>query len=144
VFDNILMVCVGNLCRSPTAEILLRHHLDRADCTVHSAGLAARDGAPMDATSMKVLAAHGFDGGNHAARRLDDALLSEAGLVLAMEPSHVEAILARAPHTRGRVMLLGRWLDERPIPDPFGQQRPAHEHVYSLISDAVEAWLPYL
>jgi len=98
----------------------------------------------MDAMSQAVLAEHGLDGSLHVARALDDAMLGEAGLVLAMEPSHVETIVARAPQARGRVMLLGRWNGERPIPDPFGQQRPAHEHVYALISESVDAWLPYL
>lgn len=144
MFSRILIVCVGNICRSPTAEILLRHRLGHAAGSVQSAGLAARAGTPMDATAQAVLADHGHDGSAHRARPLDDAMLREADLVLAMEPAHVDAIVERAPHARGRVMLLGRWQDERSIPDPFRQQRPAHEHVYALIDECVDAWLPYL
>ena len=144
MFSNILIVCVGNICRSPTAEILLRHRLDRPGTTVHSAGLAALVGQPMDATAMQVLADHGLDGSAHVARQVDDAMLRQADLVLTMEPSHVQALHQRAPHARGRVMLLGRWLDETPIPDPYRQQRPAHEHVFGLISQSVDAWQPYL
>lgn len=144
MFGNILVVCVGNICRSPTAEVLLRARLQGAGTQVHSAGLGALVGQPIEPTALALLAEHGHDGSGHRARQLDAEMLRQADLVLAMEPGHVERILALAPHVRGRVMLLGKWLDERAISDPYRQQREAFEHAYTLIERAVDGWLPYL
>lgn len=142
VFQRILVVCVGNICRSPTAEIMLRQHLP--DATVSSAGLHALVGQPMDATAREVLEAHGLDGGMHVARQFDARMLRDTDLILAMERAHVDAITRQAPQALGRTFLLGKWQDKRAIPDPYRQQRPAFEHVHEMIAAAVRAWLPYL
>ncbi|HET7268096.1 MAG TPA: low molecular weight protein-tyrosine-phosphatase [Oleiagrimonas sp.] len=142
MFQRILVVCVGNICRSPTAEIMLRRHLPMA--TVSSAGLHALTGRPMDDIAREVLEAHGLDGSAHIARQLDADMLRDADLVLAMERAHVEAITRQAPQARGRTFLLGKWQSNRSVPDPYRQQRPAFEHVHELIAVAVDSWIPYL
>ncbi len=142
MFQRILVVCVGNICRSPTAERLFQHYLPNA--TVSSAGIGALVGKPMDPTALAVLEEHGIDGGGHKARQLDDALIREADLILGMEQSHLDTIARRAPHATGRVFLLDKWGQQKNIPDPYRQQRPAFEHVYTMIDRAVQGWLPYL
>lgn len=122
--------------------MLFRHHLP--DLDVSSAGIGALDGRPMDPTALAVLEAHGLDGSAHVARRLDDALIARADLILGMEQVHVASIVRHAPHATGRIFLLDKWGQGRDIPDPFRQQRPAFEHVYTMIDAAVQAWLPYL
>ena len=144
VFRSVLCVCIGNICRSPTAEVILRTHLRDTGIRVASAGLAAVVGAPIDPIARELLVEHGFDGDGHSARQLDATQLHEADLVLAMEPSHVERIVAGWPQARGKVMLLGKWLDERSISDPYRQQRIAFEHAYALIDASIKRWLPYL
>ncbi|HLQ85668.1 MAG TPA: hypothetical protein VK110_05905 [Salinisphaeraceae bacterium] len=142
MFENILVVCVGNICRSPTAELLLRHYLP--ELHVSSAGIGALSGKGMDKTALDVARQHGLDGRRHVARQVDNAMLHAADLILVMEHDHIDAIAKHAPQALGRVMLLGKWLQEREIPDPYRQQRAAFEHVYRLIDDAVRAWQPYL
>ncbi|HET6586433.1 MAG TPA: low molecular weight protein-tyrosine-phosphatase [Oleiagrimonas sp.] len=142
VFQRVLIVCVGNICRSPTAEILFRHRLPNLD--VASAGIGALVGRPMDATARAVLEEHHLDGSQHVARQLDDGMIRDADLILAMERTHIDTIVRRAPHVMGRTVLLGKWLEQREITDPYQQQRPAFEHVYRLIDAAVHAWTPYL
>lgn len=142
MFQRILVVCVGNICRSPTAEIMLRRHLPAA--TVSSAGLHALVGRPMDDTARAVLETHGLDGSAHIARQLDADMLRDADLILAMEPAHVDAITRQAPQARGRTFLLGKWQNDCRVPDPYRQQRPAFEHVHELIAVAVRSWVPYL
>lgn len=142
MFQRILVVCVGNICRSPTAEILLRHRLPNLD--VASAGIGALVGRPMDATAQAVLSAHHLDGSQHVARQLDDDMITGADLILAMERTHIDTVVRRAPHAMGRVLLLGKWIGQREISDPYRQQRPAFDHAYQLIADAVKAWEPYL
>jgi protein-tyrosine phosphatase len=145
MFERILIVCVGNICRSPTAECLLRHRLgEHHAARVTSAGLGAMTGYPMDATSLAVMREHGVDGEGHRARQLDTGMLRAADLVLAMEKSHVAAIGRLAPEARGKVFLLDRWGQGADIPDPYRQQRPAYEHVYALIDQGVDGWLGYL
>jgi protein-tyrosine phosphatase len=145
MFKRILIVCVGNICRSPTAEYLLRHRLGNAHgAQISSAGLSAMAGYSMDTTSLALLREHGVDGETHRARQLDSALLRQSDLILAMEKSHVAAMVRMAPEASGKVFLLDRWLDGRDIPDPYRQQRPAYEHVYGLIEQGVNSWLRYL
>lgn len=144
MFKRILTVCIGNICRSPTAEYLLRARLASRDIRVASAGLGAMAGHPMDATALQLLAEHGIDGAAHCARRLDVGMLREADLVLGMEKSHADAMIRMAPEASGKIFVLDKWLQGRDIPDPYRQQRPAFEHVYGLIEQGVESWLRYL
>jgi protein-tyrosine phosphatase len=145
MFKRILIVCVGNICRSPTAEYLLRDRLGKDHgAQVGSAGLGAMAGCAMDTTSLALLREHGVNGEAHCARQLDSALLRQSDLILAMEKSHVAAMVRMAPEASGKIFLLDRWLDGRDIPDPYRQQRPAYEHVYGLIEQGVNSWLRYL
>ena len=144
VFQRILLVCVGNICRSPTAEYLLRHRLGDVQADISSAGLGALEDHPMDATAASLLRENGIDPGAHRGRQLQSPMLRQADLVLVMEKDHAARIARLAPEASGKVLLLGKWLGEREIPDPYGQSRPAFEHVYGLIDQAIARWLPYL
>lgn len=145
MFERILIVCIGNICRSPTAEYLLRRRLgDGHAAHIGSAGLAAMSGYPMDATSLQLLGEHDVDGGAHRARQLDTALLRQSDLILAMEKSHVAEIGRMAPEASGKVFLLDRWSGGRDIPDPYRQRRAAYEQAYSMIDAGITGWLKYL
>lgn len=144
MFKRILVVCVGNICRSPTAEYLLRQRLADTGIVVESAGLAAMTGRAMDATALEVLAEHGIDGSAHVARQLNDSMLRSAELVLVMEKRHVAAISQRAPQASGKTFMLGKWQGDINIPDPYRQRREAFEHVYELIDDSVSRWVERL
>ncbi|MGH8052672.1 MAG: low molecular weight protein-tyrosine-phosphatase [Stenotrophomonas sp.] len=144
MFRKVLLVCVGNICRSPAAEVMLRAAVSGRDLEVASAGLAAMAGRPMDATSKALLQEVGLDGSAHKARQIDDELLRWADLILVMELKHLDRIVAVAPHTTGKAFLLGKWQSEREIPDPYRQQRAAFEHVHGLIEEAVAGWCRYL
>jgi protein-tyrosine phosphatase len=144
VFKRLLTVCVGNICRSPTAEYLFRHHLAHRDIQVRSAGLSALVGRSMDDTSRQLLLEQGIDGEAHRAQQLTPSMLRDSDLVFVMEKSHMHAVNQLAPEASGKVFLLDKWLKGRDIPDPYRQQRPAFEHVYTLIEPAVQSWLRYL
>ncbi|WP_417315584.1 low molecular weight protein-tyrosine-phosphatase [Cycloclasticus pugetii] len=144
MIDSILVVCVGNICRSPTAEALLKAKLDGSGITVSSAGLGALVDKPLDATATQVLEAAGYSLPEHKARQITSSMLSQAGLVLAMEQRHIQSIHAMAPEARGKTLLLGKWLNNCEVPDPYRQQLHAFEHVYRILDEATSAWLPYL
>ena len=144
MFKRILFVCVGNICRSPTAEYLLRTRLLSGDCEVISAGLSALVGTPMEPTAAQVLLEHGVDGSRHRGRQVTAELLRTSDLILMMEKSQAAAIGRRAPEVSGKVFLLGKWMADTEIPDPYGQPRYAFDHAYQLIDKGVSSWLPYL
>jgi len=144
VFERILIVCVGNICRSPTAEYLFRHRLPSAGASVESAGLGALVGKCMNSSALEILSEHGVDGGAHRARQVTSSMLRDADLVLAMERDHVASLMRMAPEASGKVMLLDRWEQSGDVPDPYRQGREAFEYVFQRIDHAVQKWLPHL
>lgn len=144
VFKRILTVCVGNICRSPTAEYLFRQQLAHRGIEVGSAGVSAMRDYPMDATALQVMGERGVDGSAHRARQVTPGMLRESDLILGMEKSHLTTLAQLAPEASGKMFLLDKWGEARDIPDPYRQQRPAFEHVYALIDQGVRGWLPYL
>ncbi|MDL5599305.1 low molecular weight protein-tyrosine-phosphatase [Bacillus subtilis] len=140
MFKKILVVCVGNICRSPTAELLLRNALAPSTITVASAGLSARVGESMEATARKVLEDRGQCSEGFKARQLTADIVNESDLILVMEKEHVKQVLKIASHARGKVFLLGKWQNEREIQDPYRQGQAAFIHAHALIEDAVGSW----
>lgn len=140
MFNKILIVCVGNICRSPTAEQLLRNALAHSAIAVSSAGLAALRDSPLEPTALQVLEEHGHAPVSHRARQLTSAAVSDADLVLVMEQRHIGGVLSLAPEARGKVFLLGKWQYNREIMDPYRQGKPAFVHAYALIEQAAQAW----
>ena len=93
---SILVVCTGNICRSPIAEAVLRSALterfgNRAPA-VSSAGTAGWEGSGAVAGSVEAAAERGYDIGNHVARMLTPAMVGDADLVLCMAVEHRDAI----------------------------------------------------
>lgn len=144
MFKSILVVCVGNICRSPTGEALLISKLEGRGIEVSSAGLGALVGKPVDTTAAQVMAAAGYALPDHQARQLTSAMLRETDLVLVMEQKHLQSVHAMAPEARGKTFLFGKWSDNREVPDPYRQQLPAFEHVFRILDESATAWLPYL
>ena len=137
MFESILVVCEGNLCRSPVAAALLRRDTGRQ---VTSAGVAALAGRDMDPTAREVAADTGLICPPHRARQLDQELCSRADLILVMEQRQREHILHIAPESTGKTLLFGKWLDEREIPDPFRRSREAYQQVHRILAEASAAW----
>ncbi len=138
MFDSILVVCVGNICRSPTAERLLQNSLPERK--ISSAGLAAVVGHGADATALLVAKSNGLSLDGHHARQLTRELCREQSLILVMEKSHIEAVTRLAPEVRGKTMLFAHWLEQRDIPDPYGKSQEAFEFVYRLLAESAQAW----
>ncbi|MCD7036803.1 low molecular weight phosphotyrosine protein phosphatase [Pseudomonas sp. MAFF 311095] len=140
MFKNILIVCIGNICRSPTAEQLLGAALAPCGITVRSAGLAALRDHPLEPLAGQVLQEHGHAPQAHKARQLSVQAVSEADLILVMEQRHIDGVLNLAPEARGKVFLLGKWQHDREITDPYRQGKPAFVQAYALIEQAAQAW----
>jgi protein-tyrosine phosphatase len=96
---GILVVCTGNVCRSPLAQLLLRARLGPLlpELAVSSVGTAALVGEPMTAQGQLVARRLGVDPAAHLARQLDPAELSSAALVLTMTREHRRAVVSASP-----------------------------------------------
>ena len=136
-FDSILVVCIGNICRSPTAERLLKQALPHK--TISSAGISALAGHAADDTATAVADQNGVSLEGHVARQLTREMCQQHDLILVMEQKHMEAVSRIAPEVRGKTMLYGHWI-KRDIPDPYRQSREAFEFTYDLLADATQAW----
>jgi protein-tyrosine phosphatase len=143
MFNNILVLCTGNICRSPIAEAVLRARHARAGVTVASAGTSALVGHPADPLAIDVARKFGHDLGKHRGQQAVTPLLKSADLVLVMTREHADWVHERLPPMRGRVHLLGRWsLGE--IADPYGEGPEAFATAYQQIDACVGDWLPRL
>lgn len=140
MFNRILTVCVGNICRSPTAEVLLRETLKSPPFHISSAGLGALVDKPIEKHAAAVLQQNGHFLPEHRARQLTREILRDVDLVLAMEKSHIEHIRNFAPEAHGKIFLLGKWQNECEIADPYRRDEAAFLAAYQQIADGVAAW----
>ena len=141
LYERILVVCTGNICRSPIGEFLLRDTLVKAGRKpeVRSAGVGALVDHPADENAIAIMAERGIDLGPHRAQQATVALCRWAELVLVMESHHREALGDIDPAVRGKTFLLGHW-QKKEIPDPYKRSRDVWTHAVKLIDEGVEAW----
>ncbi|HEM6890797.1 TPA: protein tyrosine phosphatase [Providencia rettgeri] len=138
MFNNILVVCMGNICRSPTGERLLQQYFPEK--TVHSAGIIAKNDRPAYDSAIRIAQQHSLSLENHQSRRLTSELCKKTDLILVMENDHIAKIHQLFPETRGKVMLFGQLINKTEIPDPHKRSDEMFEHVYQLMEKAAIAW----
>ncbi|MCX8956465.1 arsenate reductase/protein-tyrosine-phosphatase family protein [Erwinia psidii] len=139
MINSILVVCIGNICRSPTGERLLKAALP--DIKIASAGIHAVVDHAADATASSVASEHGVSLEGHVARQLTSAMCREYDLLLVMEKAHIDLVNRINPSVRGKTMLFGHWLNQQEIADPYKKSRDAHEAVYGLLENAAQKWV---
>lgn len=126
----ILLVCLGNICRSPMAQVVLESRIAGGglgeQVTVTSAGTGDwHVGERMDPRAAKTLRAAGYDPSRHRARQVDAPLLATQDLVLAMDGTNLADLRAMASDdaTWDRVAMFRAWDDrggpDAAVPDPY-------------------------
>jgi len=143
MFNSVLMVCVGNICRSPMAEALLIDRLSDSNYSrinIASAGVGALVGHEADATAKELMTEKNIDVSMHRARQLNTELISEYDLILVMEKGHINAVHNIAASSKGKVHLLGKWSDFE-ISDPYMQPHREFEVALELIERGVDEWV---
>lgn len=148
--NRILFVCLGNICRSPAAEGVLRTKARARSVPlyVESAGTGAwHAGDPPDARMIKAAGRRGYDLSHQRARKVSDADFFEFNYLLAMDLANHTDLLELAPPNREcdiRLFLDFAPGDTRETPDPYYGGEQGFEHVLDLIEAGADAFLDYL
>jgi protein-tyrosine phosphatase len=150
VSPSVVFVCTGNICRSPIAEKVFVHELDRAGLggkvEVSSAGTGPwHVGSPADDRAAAILREHGYDDA-HVARQVDAGQLA-SDLVLALDPSHLKD-LRRMVDDPSRVRLLRSFDPASPegagVPDPYYGENDGFLDVLRMIEAAMPGLLEWV
>ncbi len=140
---KILMVCLGNICRSPLAEGLLQSKIDPTRFFVDSAGTGGYHvGEKPDERSIMVAAKYGLDISQQRCRKLTFNDLKEFDYIYAMDRDNYRNILSLA-ETASEVAKVHLLLDSidagsLEVPDPYYGGKDGFEHVYKLIDAACQ------
>lgn len=138
MFNSILVVCTGNICRSPIGERLLRQAFPQKK--IDSAGVGALIGHAADDSAIAVSVKNDLSLDGHKGQQFTGTLGRQYDLILVMEKHHIEQVTKIAPEARGKTMLIGHWLGAKEIPDPYRQSMEAFEFVYQLLDQACNSW----
>jgi len=149
---RICLVCLGNICRSPMAEVVLRAELERAGLSgrveVDSAGTGDwHVGGPMDPRARAELSRRGYDGARHRARQFELSWFERYDLVVAMDQSNLGRLrrMAPDPHAAERTVLLRcfdpalagrRSAHDLEVPDPYNGGPEDYALVFDLVQPA--------
>ncbi len=142
MFQRILVICDGNICRSPTVAAMLRLH--KPSLTISSAGLVGLEGHDMEATARTVAEQNGLKCGEHIARKLTSEMCRDSDLILVMESRQKDRLSQKFPEASGKTFLLTHWNGKHDIPDPYKRGRDAFERIYPMMKAATEAWVEKL
>jgi protein-tyrosine phosphatase len=134
---NILMVCLGNICRSPLAQGILESKVDSKKVWIDSAGTAAyHTGNPPDSRSIAIANKYGISIQNQKARQFIKEDFNIFSKIYVMDQSNYENIIALA-ETQQEIdkveMILGA---EREVPDPYYGCSESFQYSYDLLDHA--------
>ncbi|MFT7898509.1 low molecular weight protein-tyrosine-phosphatase [Tenacibaculum ascidiaceicola] len=141
---KILMVCLGNICRSPLAEGILKSKLPSESFIVDSAGTAGYHvGELPDVRSIEVARKYGIDITNQRSRKFRKTDFDKFDMIFAMDKSNYADIVALSEneeqHEKVRMILNELYPDEnRNVPDPYYGGDQGFENVYKMLDEACE------
>lgn len=142
---KVLMVCLGNICRSPLAEGILKSKIGDFNIQVDSAGTGAYHvGNLPDARSVQVARKYEIDITDQRARKLEVSDLEVFDLIYAMDASNYNHILALATNEKQKAKVFMIMNEVEPaedvsVPDPYYGGDGGFENVYQMLDEACDA-----
>lgn len=145
--NKLLFVCMGNICRSPTAEGVFRHMVRRAGVEdqfeIDSAGTHDYHiGKAPDTRAQQAARGRGYDLSGLRGRQVSKADFERFDLVLAMDRDNLQNLLRLCPaehqHKVKLFLEFSRNFDEREVPDPYYGGAQGFEHVLDMVEDAAQ------
>ena len=134
---KVLFVCTGNICRSPTAEGVLRHLAEKMNVAVQVESAGTHDyhvGNPPDARAQKHARGRGYDLSAQRARQLRRRDFEEFDLLVAMDRGHLEIMQGHCPpQHQGKLRMLVNGHD---VPDPYYGGPEGFEQVLDMVEAA--------
>ena len=138
---NILVVCIGNICRSPMAEYLLKQQYPQLH--IESAGIAGLTGHAADEKAQLCMRHLNIDMSAHIAKKLNLELLKKADLILVMSHSQQKHIEQTWPFAKGKIFRLGHWRDKN-VSDPYQHDQTVFNETCILIQNCIADWKKYI
>ncbi|KGY13321.1 phosphotyrosine protein phosphatase [Vibrio tubiashii] len=140
--NNILIVCSGNICRSPIAHALFEKHMPSLN--IDSAGVFVDrhqlSGVHPVTNSQSVAKQNGLDISRLQAQQLTPELVSQHDLILVMTHEHIEQVAQVSQGARAKTLLIGQWIGVGEVHDPIGQEMEVFEQCFSVLERAVLSW----
>lgn len=136
-FNNILVVCVGNICRSPMAEYFFK--TARPELNISSAGISGMVDYPADDKAILCMDRLNIDMREHKARKLNEQHVKQADLILVMSSRQQQHIEKTWSFAKGKVFRLGHWRNTN-IADPYQHDQAFFDEICQLIQDSVNDW----
>jgi protein-tyrosine phosphatase len=150
---RVLFVCMGNICRSPTAEGVFRRvlgmHASDVKVEIDSAGTHDYHvGSEPDRRAVAAAARRGIDLSSLRARHISDADFERFDLILAMDEENLRELRRRAPKEyHGRIHLIMEFAPSplaRSVPDPYYGGAEGFENVLDLLEEAAQGLLAHV
>ena len=139
--QNILVVCIGNICRSPMAEFFLKKN--HPNVHIESAGLSAMVGHAADSKAIDCMIDKTIDMHSHVAKQIDANLIKAADLILVMSSNQKKHLEQTWPYAKGKVFRLGHWQDQN-VPDPYKLDQAFFKQTCNNIESYVSDWQSHI
>ena len=142
--QHVLAVCLGNICRSPMAEGLLRHHIQRSGLRikVDSAGTSGHHtGEHPDRRSISEMKRHGLDISNQRSRQFTKKDFDRFDVILVMDRANFDDVKAMAAGRQDWQNKVHLMVKDQEVPDPYYGGNDGFAHVHRMVDEAAETWV---
>ena len=143
MFKSVLFVCVGNICRSPVAEGVLKYYSAQygLGLQVSSCGVYAMVGQHPQPHSIAIAAEQGIDIADYVAKQITLEMVREFELILALDQPVLADVSRRFPFAVGKIKKLGFLENNQDVADPYRKGKEDFIEMYADISRYMHLWM---